>query len=108
MEQTQIPYSLIKNSARRIGDRLHPQRIVLFGSYAYGKPNADSDVDLLIIFRERKKITERYRKISKILEPRPFPIDILIRSSQEIRDRLKQGDHFIKQIIENGKVLYEI
>lgn len=107
MIQNKIPYSLIKTSAERIGKKLRPQRIILFGSYAQGTPHADSDVDLLVIFSNKEKIAQRYREASKVLEPRPFPLDILIRSSQEVRDRLKTGDHFIKEIIEKGKVLYE-
>lgn len=107
MIQNKIPYSLIKNSAERIGKKLRPQRIILFGSHAQGTPHADSDVDLLVIFTNKEKIAQRYREVSKILEPRSFPIDILIRSSRQIRDRLKIGDHFMKEIMEKGKILYE-
>lgn len=101
------PMRLIKKYAHRIAQKCHPQRIILFGSYARGKIHADSDVDLLVILPGKKKAPDMYREISKIFEPRPFPLDLLIRSHQEIRHRLKIGDSFIQEILKNGKVLYE-
>ena len=107
MKSRRISYSMIKKAAERIGRQTHPKKIILFGSYAYGKPNQDSDVDFLVIFPGQGKVKNRYPDVSKVLEPRPFPVDLLVRSMQQIKDRLKIGDCFIEEILEKGKVLYE-
>ena len=102
-----ISFNSIKQSAEQIGRTLNPKKIILFGSYAYGKPTPDSDVDLLVVVKKGEKLSQQYDKISKILEPRYFPVDILIRTSHQLQQRLKIGDSFIQDILENGKVLYE-
>ena len=107
MRQLKNANKFIKEAARRIGEKFHPQKVILFGSYASGNPNRESDIDLLIIFRDKKKLPQRYSDISRTLEPRPFPVDLLVRSTKEIQDRLKLGDSFIKEVVQNGKVLYE-
>lgn len=92
---------------RRLVARLHPERIILFGSYAYGNPTPDSDVDLLVILQGGASPTERYLMVSRELYPRPFPMDILVRTPEEIDFALRTGDFFIQEIIEQGRVLYE-
>ena len=107
MEQKYNAYRFIRQAAARIGQRFHPQKVILFGSYARGKPTPESDIDFLIIFPDKKDSAKRYSAISQELEPRPFPMDLLIRSRQEIQDRLRKGDSFIREIVDRGKVLYE-
>jgi predicted nucleotidyltransferase len=83
-----------------------PQRVVLFGSHAYGTPTADSDVDLLVVtpYRgESHHLATRIRLAVNI----PFPADILVRSPAEIRRRIRLNDFFILEISERGEVLYE-
>lgn len=92
---------------QKIVDDLKPEKIILFGSYAYGKPNPNSDVDLLVILKTRDPLKERSWKVSRLLLPRPFPVDILVRTPKEIKDALKSGDFFIQEIVTRGKVLYE-
>ncbi len=91
----------------RLAAKLRPERIILFGSYAYGKPTPDSDVDLLVILETNASATERYLAVSSLLYPRPFPVDILVRTPGEIEQALHTGDFFIKQIVSQGRVLYE-
>jgi len=91
----------------RLVRELNPQQIILFGSYAYGRPTADSDVDLLIVMDSNDRPVARAARVSKLLRPRPFPIDILVRTPEEIRYRLKIGDLFVREIFERGKVLYD-
>lgn len=92
---------------QRLVTRLLPEKIVLFGSYAYGQPTPDSDVDLLIIWETDASPTERYLAASRELYPRPFPVDLLVRTPQEIAQALQSGDFFIQDIITQGRVLYE-
>jgi len=91
----------------RIVQELQPEKIILFGSYAYGTPTPDSDVDLLVIMHTTASSKDRSWAISRLLVPRPFPIDILVRTPHEIARALDTGDFFIQEIIARGKVLYE-
>ena len=86
---------------------LRPERIVLFGSYAYGTPTPDSDVDLLVIMQTRASSADRSWAVSRLLLPRPFPVDILVRTPQEVQRALEKGDFFIREILTRGRVLYE-
>ncbi len=92
---------------KRIVRAFNPDRIILFGSHAHGQPTADSDVDLLIVMESDERPAMRAMRVSRLLRPRPFPMDILVRTPEEIQHRLKIGDYFIREILERGKVLYD-
>jgi predicted nucleotidyltransferase len=94
-------------AVQRIVDTLHPEKIILFGSYAYGNPSPDSDVDLLVIMETDAVSKERSWAVSRLLLPRTFPVDILVRTPQEIQHALSKGDFFIREILTQGKRLYE-
>lgn len=96
----------IRAYARRIARHFKPERIILFGSYAYGKPTRDSDVDLLVVMPHRGRGVEKAIEI-RLKVRAPFPMDLLVRSPDKIRQRLDWGDCFIQEILEKGKVLYE-
>ena len=98
---------LIKNIANRITDNIHAEKIIMFGSYAYGRPNIDSDIDLLIIMETKLRPIKRSIFISKLFYPRALAMDIIVRTPNEVKERIKIGDDFIKDIISKGKVLYE-
>lgn len=91
----------------RIVARLDPEMVVLFGSYAYGMPTVDSDVDLLVIMDTEVPRKERSWLVSRLLIPRPFPVDILVKTPEEIETALAGRDFFIQEIMARGKVLYE-
>ena len=82
------------------------EKIILFGSYAYGKPTADSDIDLLVVMNHKGSAVKQAAEIRSSLRT-AFPIDVLVRSPRKIRERLKMGDPFFKTIVEKGEVLYE-
>ena len=86
--------------------KYRPEKIILFGSHANGIPTPDSDVDLLVIMDTDQSTWDLGVEISAMLK-HTFPMDIIVRTPQEIARRLKCGDFFIKDILENGKVLYE-
>jgi len=92
---------------RRIVSALDPEKIILFGSYVYGTPSADSDVDLLVIMETDARPADRYLAVSRLLRPRPFPLDILVKTPEEIAHALASGDFFIRELISKGRVLYE-
>jgi predicted nucleotidyltransferase len=91
----------------RIVEAIQPQRVVLFGSYAYGVPTPDSDVDLLVIKETNASRVERYTMVSEALWPRQFPVDIIVRTPEELRQALEAGDFFMQEIVRRGQVLYE-
>ncbi len=91
----------------RIARALQPEKIVLFGSYARGSATPDSDVDLLVVMETNAPPVERYLAVSRLLRPRPFPVDILVKTPEEIRRALSEGDFFIREILEKGLILYE-
>ena len=86
-----------------------PQKVVLFGSYSYGSPGPDSDVDLLIIKETSKRFIDRWAEVQRILTGmhRSIPVETLVLKPQEVENRLSVGDQFIKEIMEKGKVLYD-
>ena len=97
----------LRPAIQKVVDELNPEKIILFGSYAYGFPNPHSDVDLLVILKTRASLKERSWKVSRLLLPRAFPVDILVKTPRELEQALKSGDFFLKEILTRGKVLYE-
>src|ERR1022692_5283643 len=100
-----IPLTAIRRFARRIVERFHPDKIILFGSYAYGKPHNESDVDLLVIMRTRNAIDQSIR--IKLAFKRLFSLDLIVRTPWQIERGLKDDNWFLREIMEKGKVLYE-
>ena len=100
-----IPLTAIRRFARQIAERFRPERIILFGSYAYGKPHNESDVDLLVIMPAYDVINQAIR-IDLAFE-RQFSLDLIVRTPKQIERGLKDDDWFLREIIEKGKVLYE-
>jgi predicted nucleotidyltransferase len=96
----------IRAFSNAIAREFHPRKIVLFGSYAYGKPTEDSDVDVLVIMPFNRK---RGRKSLEIRQriPADFPLDLIVRTPEFIARRLQCGDCFIQEILAKGDVLYE-
>lgn len=92
---------------QRIIEALRPAKIILFGSYVYGVPTPDSDVDLLIVADASGPAKDQYLAVSGALYPRPFPMDILVRTPQEVERALQAGDFFMREIVTRGRVLYE-
>jgi predicted nucleotidyltransferase len=97
----------LRPAVQKIVAELNPEKIILFGSYAYGTPNQHSDVDLLIIMKTKASLKERSWAVSRLLLPRPFPVDILVKTPKEVESGLKAGDFFLKEILMRGKVLYD-
>ena len=91
--------------ARSLAARFHPERIILFGSYAYGKPQEESDVDLLVIMRTKNVIEESIR-ICLAFE-QPFALDLIVRTPGQIERGLKDDNWFLREVMEKRKVLYE-
>lgn len=83
-----------------------PLQVILFGSYAYGTPTEDSDVDLLVVMDIPELETRRQAVEIRQRIPRRFPMDLLVRSPKEIAYRVSYNDWFLREITEKGEVLY--
>lgn len=101
-----IQEKTIKTISQKIVREFKPEKIILFGSYAWGKPRPDSDLDLFIIKDSTDKRIERARKARSAIWGIGVPVDILVYTPQEIQRRVEKGDFFVKDIITKGKVLY--
>ncbi len=95
---------VIRRYARAIAERFHPDKIVLFGSYAYGTPHDDSDVDLLVIMPTRNRHSQAVQIRWTLAAP--FPMDLLVRTPKEMKGWLDDGASFETEIMSKGKVLY--
>jgi predicted nucleotidyltransferase len=98
---------LLQQITHRITAVYPVNQIILFGSYAYGKPKKTSDLDLLIVMKTKKRPAERRVMVSRLFQDREIPMDFIVRTPEEINQRLALGDYFIKNILEKGTVLYE-
>lgn len=100
-----IPMRVIRRYARQIAEKFHPDKIILFGSRAWGTPHEDSDVDLMVVMSARNELDQAL-KIRLALDT-PFPLDLLVRKPSELKWRLEEGESFSTEIVSKGKVLYE-
>jgi predicted nucleotidyltransferase len=95
----------IRRFARRVAERFHPDKIILFGSYAYGTPHEDSDVDILVVMPARNQLDQAFQ-ISLAIEA-PFPMDLLVCTPKKMKLRLEDRESFMTEVVTRGKVLYE-
>jgi uncharacterized protein len=100
-----IPMSVIRRFACQVAERFDPEKIILFGSYAYGQPHGDSDVDVLVVMPARNQLDQAFKIHSTLLPP--FPLDLIVRTPKTLEWRLQEGDWFLREIVSKGKVLYE-
>ncbi len=100
-----IPRRAIKQYAAEVARRFKPERIILFGSYAYGTPTPDSDVDLLVVMPCKGSLLQAAVDVRLAISA-GFPLDLLVRTSAEVRKRLRWKDCFMQEITSKGKVLY--
>jgi uncharacterized protein len=102
-----IPSRAIQAVVRKITEQFDPERVILFGSYAYGKPQPFSDVDLLVVLNTKERPRAKQVEIVRALSPHPFGMDILVRTPEQLKERIGLGDAFLSEITTKGKVLYE-
>lgn len=100
-----IPIAAIRRYALQIAEKFDPEKIILFGSYAYGEPHEWSDVDILVVMPARNQIDQSLRIIFAV--EAPFAIDLIIRTPRRLERDWEDGDWFLREILAKGKVLYE-
>jgi uncharacterized protein len=102
-----VPVREIRAVVKQIAETFQPEKIILFGSYAYGKPKPESDVDLLVVMETSLRERQQRLEISRMLSPRTFPMDLLVRTPKQLEERIALGDLFLSEITSQGQVLYE-
>jgi len=102
-----IAQTKIEDIVNRIAVKYMPDKIILFGSYAYGIPNENSDLDFLIIKDSEKPRPERAIEIRKILFGSMVPLDILVYTNKEIQEAMNSKYNFVYQVMHTGKIVYE-
>jgi len=101
-----ISMDAIRELGKRIAEDFDPDRIILFGSYAYGSPAQDSDVDLLVILDFEGRSFGKSLEILNKADPH-FPVDLIARRPEEAEWRYAQGDPLVREAFDKGMVLYE-
>jgi len=96
----------IRKYVKKVAEQFRPRQVILFGSYAYGTPTEDSDVDLFVIMPHKDHATLQAATIRKSVRA-GFPLDLVVRSPDEVRHRLDMGDPFVREIMDKGQSLYE-
>ncbi|MCM8792841.1 MAG: nucleotidyltransferase domain-containing protein [Candidatus Omnitrophica bacterium] len=96
----------IKEIVNKIKEKFNPQKIILFGSYAWGRPTEDSDIDLFIVMESNLRRDERARDILGLFSERLFAMDVIVYTPEELKLSLKRGNLFIEEILNKGKLLY--
>ncbi len=105
-KRDRIPQAAIDDVVSQIVEKFKPLKIVLFGSYAYGKPTPVSDVDLLIVMDSSLKERELSVSIRRAIEYH-FGLDLIVKTPLSLSKRIDLGDFFLKEILQRGRVLYE-
>ena len=101
-----ITEELIREIKDRIVGTVHPDKIIIFGSYAYGKPTKDSDLDLLVIMPSDEPMHKRVLPIRKLLRDFHIPKDIIVYTPDEVEKWKNVTNAFITSIMKKGKVIY--
>ena len=106
MSKAQCRRAQIRQLCTRIAREFKPEKIILFGSHAYGQPTPESDLDVLVVMQfEGDPLEQAVTMLNRL--NMLLPIDLLVRTPEQIQRRLEMGDRFMRDIIERGKVMYE-
>jgi predicted nucleotidyltransferase len=105
-KRKRIPQKAIDEVVQQIAEKFQPQKIILFGSYARGKPRPESDVDLLVVMDTPLKESQQSLEIRRHLGVM-FGLDLVVYTPKRLKERVEMGDWFLRDILKEGKVVYE-
>ncbi len=106
-EKELVPQEFINLIVKKLVEVISPIKIILFGSYAYGKPDANSDIDIFVVMDSTEKPVKRRIALSNLFIDRLYPLDFIVYNPAEVTQRLKINDPFISAILNKGKILYD-
>ncbi len=102
-----ITEPLLQEITDRIVTAFNPEKVVLFGSRADGTSRTDSDIDLLVIMEVEGSPIQRAVTVKRVCRPRFVAMDMLVKTPEEVATQLQRGSFFLRQILAEGRVLYE-
>ena len=102
----EVTEDLLSQMVQKIVHTFQPEKVILFGSHAWGTPRQDSDVDLLVVMESDLRPARRSAEVSLKSRPRGLAVDFLVKTPAEVDRRLKIGDPFLRRVLEQGRVLY--
>ena len=105
-QRKRIPQEAIDEVVRQIVEKFKPQKIILFGSYARGNPRPESDVDMLVVMDTSLKEVQQAIQICQQIEYR-FGLDLIVHTPEQLAERLKMGDWFLRDVLKEGTIIYE-
>ncbi len=105
-KRKRIPQKAIDQVVKQIVEKFKPQKIILFGSYARGNPRPESDVDLLVVMDTSQKESKQSLEIRRHLGVM-FGMDLIVHTPKHLKERVDMGDWFLRDVLKEGKVLYE-
>ena len=105
-KRKRIPQKAIDQVVEQIVEKFKPQKIILFGSYARGNPHPESDVDMLVVMDTPLREVQQAIEICQQIEYR-FGLDLIVHTPKYLAERVKKGDWFLRDVLKEGKVLYE-
>jgi len=108
MKVTDSMPGMVEAILAKIIEGYSPQKVILFGSYAYGEPDEDSDLDLFIIKETTERAFDRRVRVCQLVSDprRRVPVEVIVLTPEEVEQRLRIGDQFIEEILSQGRVLY--
>src|SRR5207253_3185408 len=95
---------VIRRFARQVAERFQPDKIILFGSHAYGTPHAESDVDILVVMPARNQLDQAFK--IRLAVATPFSMDLIVRTPKKLQAWLDERESFHSEIVRKGKILY--
>ena len=101
-----VTEDLLTGLVQKIVDLFHPEKVVLFGSRAWGLPRPDSDIDLFVILQSDLPPASRSAELSLACRPPGLAVDFIVKTPDEVQHRLRIGDPFLRRILEQGRTVY--
>lgn len=97
----------IHQIVQKIAREFKPEKVILFGSHAWGKPHENSDLDFFVVKRTKLPSLKRMEALDRLFTRREYPMDFLVYTPEQVKKRLRMGDVFVRDILTKGKLLYE-
>lgn len=104
--KTSVHSAMLQRLVQQIVSGFHPQKVILFGSYAYGAPTAESDLDLLVVMEAGGRPLRAAANIAAAID-HPLPLDILVIEPEQLQSALDREFTFATEVMTRGTVLYE-